>query len=115
MPLPTTPPASRPSPPPARGSAAIARSLAVEAIGEEAVARLEAAQLLIVPIAIDVEQAATLLGVHPWTIRELVKDGTLPAARVGRAIRFARDVVLAFLRGEGPSGDGCVPQKRSSR
>lgn len=78
-----------------------ARERAVELVGEEAVARLEAAGLLVVGRALSCEEAAELLSLHPWTIRELVKRGELRPGRTNRSLRFDRDGLLAWLRGEG--------------
>ena len=36
----------------------------------------------------DVKGAATYLSVSPWTVREMVWRGDLPAVRVGRLVRL---------------------------
>ncbi|MEW9550180.1 helix-turn-helix domain-containing protein [Nonomuraea sp. NPDC050783] len=43
-----------------------------------------------------VEQAAGLLGLHVKTVRAYVRDGRLPAVRVGRRYRIAKDDLAAF-------------------
>lgn len=44
-------------------------------------------------------QAAALLGVHPQTLRKLVRAGILPAYRVGHHYRLHPTDLEAFLRG----------------
>lgn len=46
---------------------------------------------------LDVEEAAQLLGVSPWTVREQAKRGSLPARKVGREWRFSRQALLGWL------------------
>ncbi|MFC4011209.1 helix-turn-helix domain-containing protein [Nonomuraea purpurea] len=43
-----------------------------------------------------VEQAAELLGLHVKTVRNYVRDGRLPAVRVGKRYRIARQDLAAF-------------------
>ncbi|WP_327581179.1 helix-turn-helix domain-containing protein [Nonomuraea sp. NBC_00507] len=43
-----------------------------------------------------VEQAARRLGLHVKTVRNYVRDGRLPAVRVGRQYRIARQDLAAF-------------------
>lgn len=43
------------------------------------------------------DEVANLLKVSKKTVLRLVHDGTLPAAKVGRAWRFHRDDVLALV------------------
>ncbi|MEV4110367.1 helix-turn-helix domain-containing protein [Nonomuraea sp. NPDC049695] len=43
-----------------------------------------------------VEQAAALLGLHVKTVRNYVRDGRLPAVRVGKRYRIAKDDLAAF-------------------
>ncbi len=54
------------------------------------------------------EEVAKLLRVNRKTIYDAVRAGTIPFVRVGRLIRFRRDVVLAWA-----SGQGCVSHPRS--
>ncbi|QYC42655.1 Helix-turn-helix domain protein [Nonomuraea coxensis DSM 45129] len=43
-----------------------------------------------------VEQAAALLGLHVKTVRAYIRDGRLPAVRVGKRYRIAKDDLAAF-------------------
>ncbi|MET9211270.1 MULTISPECIES: helix-turn-helix domain-containing protein [unclassified Nocardia] len=43
-----------------------------------------------------VEQVADLLGLHVRTVRSYVRDGKLPAARIGKQYRIAHDDLEAF-------------------
>lgn len=46
------------------------------------------------PPTVDVHGAADLLKVHPKTVLDLINDGALPAAKVGRAyVMFTQDVL----------------------
>lgn len=49
-----------------------------------------------------VEEAARLLRVSPWTVRDLARRGKLPGRRVGKEWRFWRRALLEWLRGETP-------------
>ncbi len=42
-------------------------------------------------------EAADLLKVHPKTVEDLIKDGTIPAAKVGRAWVMLKAHVLQYL------------------
>jgi excisionase family DNA binding protein len=46
---------------------------------------------------LDVEGAATLLGVSTTTIYNLVRKGDIPATRVGREWRFARTNLIQWV------------------
>jgi len=46
---------------------------------------------------LDVEGAAALLGVSTRTIYTLARKGEIPATRVGRAWRFARQNLIAWV------------------
>ncbi|WP_043627285.1 helix-turn-helix domain-containing protein [Nonomuraea candida] len=43
-----------------------------------------------------VEQVAELLGLHVKTVRNYVRDGRLPAVRIGKQYRIAREDLAAF-------------------
>ena len=48
---------------------------------------------------LDVQEAADLLGVSVWTVRDAANKGELPARKVGRAWRFSRQALLDWLKG----------------
>lgn len=52
------------------------------------------------------EQAAELLQVSVRTILQLARDHELPGHKVGRAWRFCRTDVLAYVRGQRLIGQG---------
>lgn len=49
---------------------------------------------------VDIQGAADLLKVHPKTVLDLISDGAIPAARVGRAYVMLTKDVLAHIEGE---------------
>jgi excisionase family DNA binding protein len=49
---------------------------------------VEATQAAALNESLSVEQAAERRGVHPSTIRKMIKAGTLPHSRLGTAIRI---------------------------
>jgi excisionase family DNA binding protein len=48
-------------------------------------------------VYIGVPQTAELLGIHPHTVRVLIKTGRLPALRAGRRFRIKRSDIAAAL------------------
>ncbi|HSH77318.1 MAG TPA: helix-turn-helix domain-containing protein [Herpetosiphonaceae bacterium] len=46
---------------------------------------------------LDIEAAATCLGVSVSTVRRLVRTGDLPAFRVGRQLRFRPEEIDAYI------------------
>lgn len=46
----------------------------------------------------DVAEAAEYVGLSTFTVRRLAKNGALPAAKIGRAYRFKREDIDAYLR-----------------
>ncbi|PZG17368.1 helix-turn-helix domain-containing protein [Nonomuraea aridisoli] len=56
-----------------------------------------------------VEQAAAVLGLHVKTVRLYVRDGRLPAVRVGRRYRIAKDDLAAFAGL--PLGEPVAPRR----
>lgn len=46
----------------------------------------------------DVAEAAEYVGLSTFTVRRLAKQGSLPAAKIGRAYRFKRDDIDSYLR-----------------
>lgn len=58
---------------------------------------------------LNVEEAADLLGVTPWTVREQARSGQLPANKVGREWRFSRTALDEYLYGHRPETTGSGP------
>lgn len=56
------------------------------------------------PEVLTVEDAASLLRVPAEDVLALIEQGELPARRIGDRWRLTRTAVLAWLRGDGPSG-----------
>ena len=52
------------------------------------------------PDVLNRTQAAELLALNPETIARLARAGKLPARKVGRAWRFSRRRLLAWIAGE---------------
>ncbi|MDP8922274.1 MAG: helix-turn-helix domain-containing protein [Chloroflexota bacterium] len=50
---------------------------------------------------LNVDQAAELLSVSPWTVREQARQGHLPGRKVGKEWRFSRVALLTWLAGGG--------------
>jgi excisionase family DNA binding protein len=48
----------------------------------------------------DVEEAADYVGLSTFTVRRLAKNGTLPAAKLGRAYRFKKEDIDSYLRNQ---------------
>lgn len=46
---------------------------------------------------LNVEEAAQLLGVSPWTVREQARLGHLPGRKVGKEWRFSRQGLMIWL------------------
>jgi len=46
----------------------------------------------------DVRQVASYVGLSMHTVRKLVRDGALPAARIGRSYRFKADDIDSWIR-----------------
>lgn len=58
---------------------------------------------------LSVVQVAELLGMHPETVRKMVRERRLPAFKAGRSWRFDRDELMAWLRRQrDPDGGGRV-------
>lgn len=51
------------------------------------------------PEVLTADEAAELLRVSTKTILTLARDGTIPGEKVGRAWRFVRSDLLAYVRG----------------
>lgn len=48
---------------------------------------------------LNVDDAAELLSVSPWTVREQARQGHLPGRKVGKEWRFSRVALLTWLAG----------------
>jgi len=46
----------------------------------------------------DVGDAATYFGLTEYTVRKMARDGNIPAAKVGRAYRFRKEDIDAFIQ-----------------
>jgi excisionase family DNA binding protein len=46
----------------------------------------------------DVNETAKYVGLSTFTVRKMAKDGSLPAAKIGRAYRFKREDIDAYMR-----------------
>lgn len=46
----------------------------------------------------NVDEAANYVGLSSFTVRRLAKQGSLPAAKIGRAYRFKREDIDSYLR-----------------
>ena len=57
-------------------------------------------------LLVTVEQAAAQLNLHPRTVLRYIRDGRLPATRVGKSYRIARTALEAFA--------GIVPARAES-
>lgn len=46
---------------------------------------------------LNVQEAAELLMVSVWTVRQMAHDGKIPARKVGRAWRFSHSALIDYL------------------
>lgn len=49
------------------------------------------------PPVLTTEQAAALLGLSPYTVREFAREGKIPGRKVGQTWRFSRDGLIRWL------------------
>lgn len=49
---------------------------------------------------LNVGEAAALLGVSQWTVREQARQGHVPGRKVGKEWRFSRAALLTWLAGD---------------
>lgn len=47
---------------------------------------------------VDVNGAARLLSISPWTVRAYIRDGKLTPVRIGRLVRFTDQELQRFVR-----------------
>jgi excisionase family DNA binding protein len=52
----------------------------------------------------NVEEAAGYVGLSTFTVRRLAKQGSIPAAKIGRAYRFKREDIDSYLRNQYKGG-----------
>ena len=46
---------------------------------------------------VDLDEASLLMKIHPSTVRSLIKDGKLPAGKVGRKVVLNREHVVKYV------------------
>jgi excisionase family DNA binding protein len=46
----------------------------------------------------NVDEAANYVGLSTFTVRKMAREGSLPAAKIGRAYRFKREDIDAYMR-----------------
>lgn len=49
---------------------------------------------------LDVQEAATLLRIHPKTMQSLARSGAIPCARMGKYWRFRASALDAWVHGQ---------------
>lgn len=54
------------------------------------------------------DEVADLLGLHVRTVRGYVRDGRLPAVRIGKQYRISEDDLRALTGGHAPAPASCV-------
>lgn len=57
------------------------------------------------PPILTTAQVAELLSMNIQEVRRLCRDGRLPARRIGKAYRFFRDELVAWLNAQTPAND----------
>jgi len=50
------------------------------------------------------EEAAELLGLSPYTIREFAREGRIPGRKIGKEWRFSRQALLRWIETPEPAG-----------
>lgn len=69
-------------------------------IAQRVIITMNAADRPVEPAYLDRGQVAQYLGVSTVTVDRMIRDGRLPVIRIGRRVKFARDAVLAAMRGQ---------------
>ncbi len=57
-------------------------------------------ETVIQPVVLSIPQAGAYLGVSPDTVRRLIRNGTIPHARIGNSIRIRRADLDGYLEGQ---------------
>jgi hypothetical protein len=75
--------------------------LLIEAVVEETIARLESARALLAgKLAYSEEEAARLLSIESWVLRDERRRGRIQASQiVGNRIRYTHDDLVRYLAG----------------
>lgn len=53
----------------------------------------------------NVQEAASYVGLSSFTVRRLAKNGLLPAAKIGRAYRFKKEDIDSYIREQYANGE----------
>jgi excisionase family DNA binding protein len=48
-------------------------------------------------LLVDINEAAAALGLSPWTVRQYIRQGKLPAVRIGRRVLVEPDELARFI------------------
>ncbi len=56
----------------------------------------------------DVNTAARLLAVSPWTVRAYIRQGKLHPVRIGRLVRLDEEELSRFVASSKATGDGLL-------
>ncbi len=75
----------------------------VDRVVDKALERLKAEQT--VAPELDTVAVAKMLGCSEATVRRMIKEGLLPHYRIGRQIRFNREVLEEYARKSSVGGD----------
>lgn len=67
------------------------------------------------PVAVTVPRAAELLGISTRTAWELVRTGTIPAARLTRRVLIPYAALVNFIESRTDSSGACVDPALSAR
>ena len=51
----------------------------------------------------NIKEVAELLDFHPEYVRQMARDGRIPAVKVGRKWRFVREQIIDWLKAGAPS------------
>lgn len=65
------------------------------------------------PLLVSRDDAARLLACCPRTIDTMIRNGRLPAVRIGRAVRLTYDSLTEFVEREKKAGVGAPAKERT--